>query len=136
MRRVLMIVLICSSLGMAEDLLVVTGAKSPITAVDAVTLRAIYLKKRRFWKEMKLTPINLPADSMLRRRFETHIVAMSARKLDDYWMKMHYKGTRPPFQVRSVEGVIGYIKKIKGAIGYIPESKADTQMKILYRIKG
>jgi hypothetical protein len=99
-------------------------------------LAKIYLKKRRFWKETKLLPLNLPPNNDYREKFEKVILGMQSEKLDAYWMKQHYQGHRPPYRVESVKSMILFVKKVKGAIGYIPESWLDKDLKIIYRFQG
>ncbi|BAF72022.1 hypothetical protein [Sulfurovum sp. NBC37-1] len=119
----------------ADDLLVVTNASNDINTVTPFQLRQVYLGKRRFWKEMKLLPLNLPPQNKLRKKFEKNVLHMSPSALDAYWMKEHYLGHRPPYRVESVESMIRFVKKVKGAIGYIPERKAVKGIKVIYRIK-
>lgn len=95
----------------------------------------IYLKQRRYWKSVKLVPINLPPDSKLRKYVEKNLLKMDHFQLESYWLRQHYKGVRPPYRVESIESVIRFVKKVKGAIGYIPLSKLDKDLKVLYKEK-
>jgi hypothetical protein len=94
----------------------------------------IYLKKRRFWGEMKLVALNLPPQNLLRKSFEKNILNMNAVQLDKYWIKEHYKGYRPPYRVETVESMILFIKKVEGAIGYIPINKMDKDLKVIFEV--
>ncbi|KYJ85841.1 hypothetical protein [Sulfurovum riftiae] len=118
----------------SEDLLFITNMSNGIETLGTSELRLIYLKKRRFWKETKLVPLNLPPDNKLRKRVENNVLHMPALALDEYWMKEHYLGHRPPYRVDSVKGMILFVKKVKGAIGYIPESKLVPGVKVVYRV--
>lgn len=117
----------------AEKLVLVTHPKSPIDKLTQAQVRMIYLKKRRFWGEMKLVALNLPPQNSLRKTFEHQILKMNSVQLDSYWIKQHYKGYRPPYRVESVDSMILFIKKVEGAIGYIPISKVDQNLKVIYR---
>ncbi|WP_353662251.1 hypothetical protein [Hydrogenimonas sp. SS33] len=119
----------------AEELLVVTNPANDIGPLDAAQLRQIYLGKRRYWKTLKLFPINLPPANPLRKRFEREVLHMTPSALDAYWMKEHYLGHRPPYRVESVESVIRFVRKLKGAIGYIPKHRLSGNLKVIYRIK-
>ena len=116
----------------AEKLVLVTHSGSPINKLTQVQVRMIYLKKKRFWSEMKLVALNLPPQNLLRKTFEHEIINMNSTQLDNYWIKQHYKGYRPPYRVESVESMILFIKKVEGAIGYIPISKVDQDLKVIY----
>lgn len=132
MVRIGWIFIIISIVLNAEKFVLVTNPKSPISKLTQTEIRMIYLKKRRFWGEMKLVTLNLPPHNHLRKRFEHEILNMNASQLDTYWIKQHYRGYRPPYRVESVESMILFIKKVEGAIGYIPISNVDTGLKIIY----
>ncbi|WP_201352864.1 hypothetical protein [Hydrogenimonas urashimensis] len=135
MVRRLAFILLLGLILRAEDLLVVTNPSNDIGPLDAVQLRQIYLGKRRYWKTLKLFPINLPPGNPLRRKFEIHLLHMTPSALDAYWMKEHYLGRRPPYRVESIESVIRFVKKLKGAIGYIPQHRMSRDLKVIYRIE-
>jgi len=118
----------------SESMLFIANDASGIEALSRKELRQIYLKKRRFWKETKLVPLNLPPQNRLRQQMEKKILTMSASALDAYWMQEHYRGHRPPYRLESVKSMILFVKKVKGAIGYIPESQLVPGVKVLYRM--
>jgi len=97
-------------------------------------VRMIYLKKKRFWGELKLVALNLPPQNILRKTFENNILNMNSEQLDNYWIKEHYKGYRPPYRVETVESMILFIKKVEGAIGYIPIDRVDKDLKVIYEV--
>ena len=135
MLRVIFFLLLFISLSHARNMLVVTNHSNAIETVTKEELRKIYLKKRRFWKETKLLPLNLPPNDPYRVNFEKNILGMPSEKLDTYWMKQHYQGHRPPYRVESVKSMILFVKKVKGAIGYIPENQLEKGVKIIYRFQ-
>lgn len=126
------IFIILSILLNADKFVLVTDSKSPIDKLTHEQVRMIYLKKRRFWGEMKLVALNLPPQNFLRKTFENEMLNMNSAQLDSYWMKQHYKGNRPPYRVETVDSMILFIKKVQGAIGYIPKSKLDKDLKVIY----
>lgn len=116
----------------AEQFVLVANPKNPINSLTRPQAKAIYLKQRRFWGDMKLTTLNLPPDHALRRTFEKDVLKMTQNELDQYWMKQHYKGYRPPYRVESVQSMLMFVKKVEGAIGYIPKSAVDKEVKVIY----
>jgi ABC-type phosphate transport system substrate-binding protein len=116
----------------AEQLVVIAHPKSPIDTLTKSQVRMIYLKKSRFWGDIKLVALNLPPTSSLRKTFENEVLNMSNSQIDSYWIREHYKGHRPPYRVESVESMLLFVKKVEGAIGYIPVSKIDTGVKVIY----
>ena len=133
MFRIGWIFIIMSIMLNAEKFVLVTHADSPINTLTQAQVRMIYLKKKRFWGEMKLVALNLPPQDLLRKTFENEILKMNSTQLDSYWIKQHYRGYRPPYRVESIESMILFIKKVEGAIGYIPVSKVDKDLKVIYR---
>ncbi len=116
----------------AEPFVLVTHPKSPISKLTKGEAKEIYLKKRRFWGEVKLTTLSLPPDAPLRREFEQEVLAMSPNALDNYWMQQHYNGVRPPYRVESVESMVLFVRRVEGAIGYLPKSLVNKDVKVVY----
>lgn len=133
MFRIGWIFIIMSIMLNADKFVLVTHADSPINTLTQAQVRMIYLKKKRFWGEIKLVALNLPPQDLLRKTFENEILKMNSTQLDSYWIKQHYRGYRPPYRVESIESMILFIKKVEGAIGYIPVSKVDKDLKVIYR---
>lgn len=117
----------------AEKFVLITNKDNSIKSLSKDVIKSIYLKKRRFWGETKLTVLNLPPSSNLRQSFEKDILGMSAKELENYWMRQHYKGQRPPYRLKSPTSVLLFVKKVKGAIGYIPSSFVDKDVRVLYK---
>jgi len=117
----------------AEPLVLVTNLDSPMASLTKSQVKMIYLKKRRYWGSTKLVTLNLPPQSALRKQFEQNVLAMSQKQLEQYWIKQHYKGYRPPYRVESVTSVLLFVKKVEGAMGYVPLSKVSKEVKVLYR---
>lgn len=132
MRIYLLILLISIALS-AEQFVLIINKESPIKSLSKKELKRIYLKKRHFWGEMKLTALNLPPNSTLRQDFEHNVLGMSAKELESYWMRQHYRGQRPPYRLKSAQSVLIFVKKVKGAIGYIPRSLVDKSVRVIYR---
>ena len=116
----------------AEPLVLITHPQSPIQSLTQSQVRMIYLKKRRFWGDIKLIALNLPPTNDLRQTFEHETLKMNATQLDEYWINAHYKGQRPPYRVESLKSMLLFVKKVKGAIGYIPKSKVESGIKVIY----
>jgi len=136
MRRVLYLFIIATVALYSEEYVVITNRESPISTLTKKELKSIYLKRRRYYKDIKLTPLNLSLENNLRKDFQSDILDMSFTQLESYWMKQHYKGHRPPYQLKSYKGTLLFIKKRVGAIGYVPYSFVDNEVKIIYRSGG
>jgi len=133
MLRVYLIMLLLFVTLSAEKFVLITNRENPIKSLNKEEIKQIYLKKRRFWGETKLTTLNLPPSSTLRQDFERDILGMRAKELENYWMRQHYKGQRPPYRLKSPQSVLMFVKKVKGAIGYIPLSLLDKDVRVIYK---
>lgn len=134
MPRITALMLLGSIFVWAENIAVVVGAKSPIEHLEREQIRAIFLKKQRFFNGTALKPINLAPSSPLRKAFEAKVLQMSTEHLERYWIREHYRGHRPPYRVESIPAMAKFVTKVPGAIGYLPEDKVTKKMKVLYWI--
>jgi ABC-type phosphate transport system substrate-binding protein len=118
----------------AKNLVLIANKHTPIAHLTADDIKAIYLKKRTYWHNVKLVPLNLPPENTLRRQFEQEVLGMDGERLQRYWTREHYLGHRPPFQVKTPESVVAFVTKVRGAVGYVPEEMANEGVTILYRL--
>lgn len=132
--KVIALMLFGSMFLWAENIAVVVGAKSPIEHLEREQIRAVFLKKQRFFNGMTLKPINLAPSSPLRKAFESKVLQMDTARLERYWIREHYRGHRPPYRVDSTRAMVEFVTKVPGAIGYLPQEKVTKKMKVLYWI--
>jgi len=111
MKKLLYIWIVSTLIIYSEEYVVITNRESPISILTKKELKNIYLKKRRYYKDTKLIPLNLSLDNTLRKSFQSDILDMSFTQIKSYWMKQHYKGHRPPYQLKSFKGTLLFIKK-------------------------
>jgi hypothetical protein len=133
MLRVVMLILMGTLLLIAKEFVVVSYGETKLEPLSRLQLKAIYLKKRRFHKDIKLIPLNLSPNDPLRMGFEKHILQMSSSEIERYWLRQHYRGARPPYRVKSLESLLLYLKRVKGSIAYIPREAMSKEMHLLYR---
>lgn len=127
-----LIVIFLTSLLFANDYVVIISNSNKIEEVKKDELKNIFLKKRNFVGEVKVYPVNLPADNLVRKRFEKSILNMDREDISEYWMEKHYYGITPPFIQNSEVALIKFIKNFDGAIGYISKEKIDKELKVIY----
>ena len=109
---------------------VVVIAKSCVKDTN-INIQQVYLKKQRRLDGCHITPLNLSAQSSIRKEFVHHIIGMSDSHWNRYWDEMHFKGVRAPHVVTSNEAMRSYIERMPGAIGYIPKSLLSQKMYVL-----
>ncbi len=108
-------------------------SNKPISNIDAMQIKAIYLKKISTLNGSKVIPVNLSPRDEVRSKFEKKILNMNFSRLKGYWTKQHYLGNRPPVNMKSQESVKAFVKKVDGAIGYISLDTDTKDLNIIYR---
>ena len=114
------------------EYVVIVNASSPIEKLTAPQIKKIFLKRKRYWQELPLSPVNLPPQNSVRMTFESQVLHMEREGLNRYWVKQHYKGRRPPYVFQSPRSVLRFVQKVKGAVGYVPKELADKRVKVVY----
>lgn len=119
------------------DILIVAHPDVPVSKIQTSELADIFLKRHAsLGGGTGAIPVNRPANSELRQQFESAVMhGMSARELKNYWLKMRFKGVRPPLVQDSDEAVILFVRRVSGAIAYINSNKVPEGLKLLARIE-
>lgn len=113
--------------------IVVANNNFPFSSLTTTQVKRIYLKKISHIHGVKILPLNLLARDGLRKNFENHILSMSNRRIQEYWMTRHFHGERPALVKHSQKSIIGFLLKIDGSIAYISEINFTKGLKVLYR---
>jgi len=122
------------STGWSKDITVIAHQNFPKNHLNAKTIKAIYLDKKRFIADKKILPINYAFDNVLRECFERGILKKSRYGLESYWRSAHYKGKTPPKVVKSQKMLFQYVENVDMAIGYIDTNfPRDNEFKVLYK---
>ena len=112
---------------------VVIANKNLNTTLSKEQIKAIFLKKIILVNDIELVPLNLKVDAKLRKEFQKEILNMSFTRLQNYWIKEHYLGVRPPLNLHSQQSIKLFVQKVDGAIGYIESRYLDDNLLELYR---
>ena len=111
----------------AEPIAVVVGAHSEIADVTLDTLRELYLRRRRVWPDgSRVIPVNLPADTDIRRRFSKRVLGRLPQDLSAYWDRQYFDGIQPPVVLRTATAVCAYLATEPKAIGYVRHDEVDA----------
>ena len=135
MKRLLCIIAAIPLLLESAEYGVIVNVDSDIADISQESIKQIYLKKHKYIGDTKLVPVNLGAQSDLRKSFERTLLQMSRNRLKRYWTNQHYKGVRPPITLRSQKSVIKFVRQIEGSIGYVEIGKLDkdSNVSIVYK---
>lgn len=117
----------------AQEWALIANPASGLKEMDVRQIREIYLGKQHFAAGVRLIPLQLYAESPLRRQFEEEVLNMSREALREWWIRRHYLGQRPPKVMASAEAVVAFVRQVEGAIGYVPYLLAeDENVTVLY----
>ena len=99
---------------------VVVGTASNVDGVTVDTLRELYLRRRRLWPDgSRVTPVNLPADTEVRKTFSKRVLGRLPQDLETYWNRRYFEGITPPLVLRTPAAVCAYLAVEPTAIGYM-----------------
>ena len=117
---------------MAQEVVPVVSAKSPVKDLSAAQVADIFLgKTSRFPDGSPATPIDLNEDSPARERFYAQYTGKSPAQVKAHWSKIIFTGRgQPPKQVTSAEAK-KLIADNPNAIGYIDQSQVDSSVRVL-----
>lgn len=97
---------------------------------DARELALVYRRKKVFAEDgTRLTPVNLPADHPLRRRFSRAVLGQSPEALEPYWNQQYFQGVLPPHVLGSEEAVMRFVAVTPHAVGYLGACHRDATLR-------
>lgn len=108
--------------------------KSNIT--DTLTKEEVagfFLKKVMKWENgMKVLPVDLNAQSEIRKKFSVDIIGETVGEVRSYWQQYVFSGQgTPPVEKKTDTDVIDYVKTHPGAIGYVSVECEISEVKVL-----
>jgi ABC-type phosphate transport system substrate-binding protein len=100
---------------------VVVNAANPSSSVSRDFLAAAFLKKATRWDDGTLIrPVDLFADSAVRRAFSSGVLERPVAAVRNYWQQRIFSGSDiPPPELDSDEAVVRYVAAYPGAVGYV-----------------
>jgi len=100
---------------------VIVHPKSSLRSARKGVLADAFLKKVTRWDDGEpIRPVDLRADSRVRRRFSEVVLRRSVGAVRSYWQQRIFSGRDvPPPELESDESVIAFVAKYEGAIGYV-----------------
>ncbi|WP_297453605.1 hypothetical protein [Persephonella sp.] len=113
---------------------VVSGKQSGLR-LSCRDIKFAYLKEKIFSNNIKIIPVNLPANNKLRKLFNRYVLKMDEDELSIYWNQRYYEGITPPLVLKSEKAMRNFLKSVKGSIGYLTKEYLDKSLKILCIIR-
>jgi hypothetical protein len=130
-RRVLLAELGVTALGMLvssrasgetpADFLVVVHPEQPSESAAREFLADAFLKRTTRWRGGEaINPVDLRADSRVRKAFSARVLNRSVAAVRSYWQQRIFSGRGvPPPELDSDEAVVRYVISHPGAVGYV-----------------
>jgi hypothetical protein len=110
----------------APEFRLIVHPRNPASQVSREFVTDAFLKKKTRWADDEtLKPVDLKADSAVRRKFSQSILKRSVAAVRSYWQQRIFSGRGvPPPELESDDAVVAYVLKHRGAVGYVsPNAK-------------
>ncbi len=97
---------------------------NPATSLSRDFVTDVFLKRTTRWGDGETAhPVDLRADSSVRKMFSEGVLRRSVSAVKRYWQQRIFSGRElPPPELENDEAVVGYVLKHRGAIGYVSGS--------------
>jgi len=126
-------VLLGSSAASAADFVVIVSAKSPVTALRAEQVAAIFLSQTgRYPGGEEAVALDLPVGNVMRDEFYNKVAARTPALMKAYWTKMVFTGRgQPPRELPNSVAVRRMVAENPAMIAYIERTALDASVKAI-----
>ncbi len=113
------------------DIVVVAGAKCPLTALTKEQVSDVYLARNP-----ELVPMDLPEDNPLREEFYTKVTGKPAARVKGIWVRLAFtaKGKLPK-EAPSAAELKKQIASTTNTIAYMDKADVDSTVKVLFAVQ-
>lgn len=125
MKRMLVWAVIMAVLGFAHpafaEMVVIVNKDNPLTSISRTEIEMIYLGKKKLFEDgLPAVPVDLPADSLLRREFFANVLGKAEESYRLYWVRMIFSGKgQPPVMLNSEDEAVRFVSGNKGGIAFV-----------------
>jgi ABC-type phosphate transport system substrate-binding protein len=111
----------------AAELAVVVHPSNPTAALDAKSIRSLFLKTQPTWKHgERVRPIDLADQSPQRAAFLDKVLQLTAAEFERYWVERQYsQGDIPPLKAADEASVIKFVSTLTGTIAFVSKEAAE-----------
>jgi hypothetical protein len=122
----------------STNLAVIVHADVPATSLSAAELASIYTRVTKTWKNgTTVRALNLLPGSPERVEFDRVVLDMTPERSAQFWIDKQIRGEESaPKAIAQADIVARLVPTLSGSIGYVPESKVDSQTRVVARIRG
>lgn len=98
-----------------------------LNVITLSELRRIYLGQMVTFKGETVKPRHRSMDSPIRAAFRRHILRMTEKELEEFYLRERLRGgARPPIIYDSFGASVSYVSKIKGSMAYVDFAKLGS----------
>jgi ABC-type phosphate transport system substrate-binding protein len=115
---------------------VIVNLSNPINSTTREFVAQVFFKRITRWQGGDVVhPVDLRAESNVRRAFSGGVLKRSVAAVRSYWQQRIFSGRDlPPPELDSDEAVIKYVSSSPGAIGYVsPGAKLGRAKELVVR---
>jgi ABC-type phosphate transport system substrate-binding protein len=111
----------------------IVNPANPVSGLDRSFVAEAFLKKTTRWPNDELIrPVDLEADSPVRRRFSDEVLKRSVAAVKSYWQQLVFSGRGlPPPELDNEDQIVRFVLKNLGAIGYVSGSTDIEGAKVI-----
>lgn len=130
---VCLLLLAVSGYSQENKIKIIVNENNTITSLSSDQVSRLFLKKTTKWDNgIKVSPVDLSANSDIRELFTKNIHGKSISAINAYWQKKIFTGKGvPPIEQQSEKDVINFVRSNPGAIGYVSASTNTGDVKVL-----
>jgi ABC-type phosphate transport system substrate-binding protein len=112
---------------------VIVNPSNATTVVERRFLAEAFLKKTTRWPDGSvIRPVDLDAESAVRRRFSEDVLGRSVSAVKNYWQQIVFSGRDlPPAELDTDDEVVQFVVKHEGAVGYVSGTANVDRVKTL-----
>jgi ABC-type phosphate transport system substrate-binding protein len=112
---------------------VITSPNNGVSSLERKFLVDAFLKRATRWPNDELIrPVDLDADSPVRRAFSEDVLKRSVSAVKSYWQQMIFSGRGvPPPELDTDEQVVRFVLRNSGAVGYVSGATSLEGVKIV-----
>lgn len=130
--------LVCAPFARAgeDDLDVIVHSGTPVTALGAVELEALFTRTQTRWPDgSSVVPLSFPSGSNTRTQFDRAVLRLGPDQVARFWLDRRIRGLgAPPKQVTSATLMLSVVRNLPGSIGYLPALRSRAGVKVVARI--
>lgn len=111
---------------------VIINESNSLSTMSKDQISKFFLKKATKWENNKeVLPIDLVADSPVRKQFSLIVHKKKIQAIKAYWQRKIFAGRGiPPVEKRSENEVLKFVQENEGAIGYVSASTKIAKYKV------